>query len=225
MTTPVLPNTRGRTWHECTHLLALRARIGGAVESVVFTPKERTQSRQKVKPKRVRKWYHNRCANPSSGSPEHEAITREPSTANRTRRARAERSHCTRADRTHRAEKARPARRDKPNPARKDRVRLGAGGKGGPGTNARTCSRGVLVLGLAGPGRSGWSGAVTADQARIHARAYTSCGAVEGVISAATNRTQAGQKSNPGVSKSDAKTCQKLVPQPLRKIHQGLSVI
>ncbi len=55
MTTPVLLSTRGRTWHECTHLLALRARIGGAVEGIVFTPKEPTQSRQKVMPKLVRK--------------------------------------------------------------------------------------------------------------------------------------------------------------------------
>ncbi len=37
----------GRTGHECTHLLALRARIGGAVEGVVSAPE--------TEPNRVRK--------------------------------------------------------------------------------------------------------------------------------------------------------------------------
>ncbi len=91
----------GRTWHKCTHERALRARIGDAVEGVVSAPTKRTQACQKVKPKRVRNWCHNRCANPSSGSPEHEAITGEPSTANRTHCARAKRSHCARAKRSH----------------------------------------------------------------------------------------------------------------------------
>ena len=40
----------GRTWHECTHERALRARIGGAVEGVVSAPTNRTQARQKPSP-------------------------------------------------------------------------------------------------------------------------------------------------------------------------------